>query len=206
LEGDPATPRTLEVGFVVKPHGLRGEVVVHLVTNRLERLDPGTVLACARPALGGKGGAPSPPSAGPPSAGSRGAGPPSAGPRGAAGDRTSSDAHFPAVLEVVESRSHQGRHLVRFAGVTTLEQAEKLRGACLSAEPLDDPDAFFVHELIGCTLVDRAGIELGVVTAVEANPASDLLVVDDRHYVPLRFVVERAPGSLVIDAPDGLFD
>jgi 16S rRNA processing protein RimM len=34
----------LEVGRVVKPHGLRGEVVVELVTDRTERLDPGSVL------------------------------------------------------------------------------------------------------------------------------------------------------------------
>ena len=34
----------LEVGRISKPHGLAGEVVVDLVTNRTERLDPGTVL------------------------------------------------------------------------------------------------------------------------------------------------------------------
>jgi 16S rRNA processing protein RimM len=37
----------LEVGRVVKPHGLRGEVVVELVTDRTERLDPGSVLEVA---------------------------------------------------------------------------------------------------------------------------------------------------------------
>ena len=34
----------LEVGRVDRPHGIRGEVAVSLVTNRLERLDPGSVL------------------------------------------------------------------------------------------------------------------------------------------------------------------
>jgi 16S rRNA processing protein RimM len=34
----------LEVGRVSVPHGLRGEVVVHLVTEDLSRLDPGSVL------------------------------------------------------------------------------------------------------------------------------------------------------------------
>jgi 16S rRNA processing protein RimM len=34
----------LEVGRIAKPHGLAGEVVVDLVTNRTERLDAGTVL------------------------------------------------------------------------------------------------------------------------------------------------------------------
>jgi len=34
----------LEVGRITKAHGLRGEVVVHLVSDRTERLDPGTTL------------------------------------------------------------------------------------------------------------------------------------------------------------------
>src|SRR5260370_7936472 len=34
----------LEVGRVVRPHGLRGEVVVELVSNRTERMAPGSVL------------------------------------------------------------------------------------------------------------------------------------------------------------------
>ncbi len=34
----------LEVGRILKPHGLRGEVVVALVTNRAERVAPGSVL------------------------------------------------------------------------------------------------------------------------------------------------------------------
>ena len=41
--GTPA--RLLEVGRIEKPHGVRGEVIVRLTTNRAERLAPGTVLA-----------------------------------------------------------------------------------------------------------------------------------------------------------------
>ena len=35
----------LEVGRIIKPHGIRGEVIVDLVTNRPERLDAGSVLS-----------------------------------------------------------------------------------------------------------------------------------------------------------------
>ena len=35
----------LEVGRISKAHGIRGEVVVHLTTDRTERLDPGSVLS-----------------------------------------------------------------------------------------------------------------------------------------------------------------
>lgn len=38
----------LEVGRITKPHGLRGEVVVKLVSDRVDRLDPGAVLSSTR--------------------------------------------------------------------------------------------------------------------------------------------------------------
>ncbi len=44
----PARPALLEVGRITKPHGLRGEVLVNLVTDRDERLDHGAVLATDR--------------------------------------------------------------------------------------------------------------------------------------------------------------
>ncbi len=148
----------------MRPHGLRGEVVVHLVTNRLERVALGSRLL-ALPATG---------------------------------DRR--------ILEVESARPHKGRHLVRFAGIGRVEDAEGLRGAHLLAEPLVDPEAMFVHELIGCEVRDLAGRRLGVVSSVEANPASDLLVLGDGGLVPLRFVTERRPGVIVVDVPEGLLE
>lgn len=150
----------LEVGCVDRAHGIRGDVVVSLVTNRLERLAPGSVLR--------------------------------------AGERA---------LTVLASRPHQGRHIVSFEGVNSRDEAEALHGAPLSAPALGaGAGDFFVHDLIGAELHDVAGARHGVVTSVEANPASDLLVVDDRWYVPLRFVIEQRPGAVVVDVPEGLFD
>lgn len=47
---DPASPGPdlLEVGRIEKPHGVRGDVIVRLTTNRVERLAPGTVLRTPR--------------------------------------------------------------------------------------------------------------------------------------------------------------
>ena len=43
------TPAPLEVGRIVKAHGIRGEVIVDLVSNRPEeRLAPGSVLGSDR--------------------------------------------------------------------------------------------------------------------------------------------------------------
>lgn len=147
------------MGRVVKPHGLKGEVVVELFTNRTERLAPGTVLESAR------------------------------GP-----------------LEVVRASAHHHRWIVAFAGVVDHARAEALRDVVLSAEALDDPDSLWVHELVGAEVVDVAGVTRGTVTAVEANPASDLLVLDGGALVPLRFVVSAEPGRVVVDPPAGLFD
>jgi 16S rRNA processing protein RimM len=109
-------------------------------------------------------------------------------------------------LTVTASRPHQHRHIVRFDGVDTREAAEALHGQVLRAEPLDDPDALWVHELIGATVVDQHGTERGVVTEVEVNPAADLLVLDGGALVPLTFVVAQEGGRIQVDVPDGLFD
>ena len=109
-------------------------------------------------------------------------------------------------LEVVSARPHQGGHLVTFAGVHDRNAAEALRGLVLHAEPLDDPDELWVHDLVGREVVELDGTTRGTVAALEVNPASDLLVLDSGALVPLRFVVETTPGRLVVDAPEGLFD
>ena len=87
-----------------------------------------------------------------------------------------------------------------------IEAAEALRGTVLLAEPIEDPEALFVHELVGAEVVEADGTSHGRVTGVEANPASDLLVVEGGGLVPLRFVVGTAAGRVVVDVPEGLFE
>lgn len=41
-------PLLLEVGVITKPHGLRGEVIVHLFSDLPERLEPNSVLETER--------------------------------------------------------------------------------------------------------------------------------------------------------------
>jgi 16S rRNA processing protein RimM len=149
----------LEVGRIVKPHGLKGEVIVRLVTDRVERLARGSTLQS------------------------------SAGP-----------------LRVVLAKPHHLHWIVAFEGVTDRTAAERLHGVVLEAEPLDEPDTLWVHELIGSEVTDVHGAPLGSVVAVEANPASDLLVLDRGGLVPLRFVVTHAPGTVVVDVPLGLLE
>jgi len=115
-------------------------------------------------------------------------------------------------LVIATARPHQGKWLVRFEGFDDRTAAETLRGALLVADPLPPTVAlgdgeFWVHELIGTCAVTGDGIELGLVLAVEANPAHDLLVLEDDVLIPITFVVERRDdGTVVVDVPDGLLD
>jgi len=149
----------LEVGRVGKAHGLNGEVVVALVSNRPERVEVGSSFVTD----GGE-------------------------------------------LRIDAARPFGGNWLMRFAGVDSRERAEALRGTMLRARPLEDEDAWWVHELIGSEVLDTDGARLGTVQAVVANPASDLLELEGGALVPLRFVVERSAGRVVLDVPPGLLD
>ena len=99
------------------------------------------------------------------------------------------------------------RWVVHFEGVDEIDAAEGLRGLVLRAEPLEDSDALWVHELVGAEVVDAAdGRLLGRVASVVENPASDLLELEDGGLVPLRFVIEHRPGRVTVDIPAGLLD
>jgi 16S rRNA processing protein RimM len=168
-----AAGERLEVGRIVKAHGIRGEVVVEAVTNRAERFAAGAVLyGGERPFTVRR----ATPQGGPDPGG----------------------------------RMTRARWIVAFDGVTDRNEAERLRDTVLTGEPLDHDagasDELWAHELVGAELLDPAGRVLGRVAAVEANPASDLLVLESGHLVPMVFVVEAAAGRIVVDPPAGLLD
>lgn len=110
------------------------------------------------------------------------------------------------MITVRSARPFQGRHLVWFEGVASREAADELRGALLFAPAVEDAGAFFVHELVGTEVVEADGTSHGVVVAVQANPASDLLVMEDGSLVPLRFVTGRDAGRVLVEVPPGLFE
>lgn len=108
-------------------------------------------------------------------------------------------------LEVVAARPSARRWLVTFAGFDRT-RAERFTSAELLAEPIDDPDALWIHDLIGSRVVELDGTDRGTCAAVVDNPASDLIELDSGALVPVRFVVSCTDGVTTIDPPDGLFD
>ncbi|MGQ0744064.1 MAG: ribosome maturation factor RimM [Acidimicrobiales bacterium] len=198
----------LEVGSIARAHGIRGEVLVSLITNRPgRRLDPGSVLLGHSPLTG--------------------PGSPSPARMVDLGDAADPGRVMePTALRVVSSRPHGHRWIVAFEGVRDRNQAESLRGWRLAAG-MEEPDpamgveavpptagevdgvgpgTLWVHQMIGSQVTDSGGRGHGRVVAVEAQPASDLLVLESGALIPLVFVVGQSPGRLVVDVPAGLLD
>lgn len=109
-------------------------------------------------------------------------------------------------LTVAGARAFQQRWIVQFTEVQDRDAAESLRGQALRAKPIVDPDELWVHELIGMRVCETDGTDRGRVEAVQANPASDLLVLESGALVPLTFLVEQTEDQLMVDVPSGLFD
>jgi 16S rRNA processing protein RimM len=151
---------TLEVGRIVKAHGLRGQVQVDLWSDRVERLTAGVTLQTER------------------------------GP-----------------LVVVAAAAHQARFIVQFDRIDSREEADRWRGIVLSAPRITDDSVIWIDQLFGAEVIDATGAHRGVVVDVEANPASDLMVLDSGALVPLTFVTSLdANRRVVVDAPEGLFE
>lgn len=122
-------------------------------------------------------------------------------------------------LTVTAARWHDGRLLVRFAGVDDREHAEALRRVQLVVDSSDagdlaGPDEFRDYQLIGLrVLLTSSRQQVGVVTDV-LHPGQDLLVVtrDGGAESLVPFVsalvpeVDLAERVLFIDPPPGLLD
>jgi 16S rRNA processing protein RimM len=109
---------------------------------------------------------------------------------------------------IVESSrtASNGRRVVKFASINDRNTAETYANRVLLGRPLDDPDALWVHEMIGRRVVELDGTDRGVCVSVLANPAADLIELDSGALVPSNFVVSLDADAIVVDTPDGLFD
>lgn len=126
-------------------------------------------------------------------------------------------------LTVTGRRWHREVLLLRVAGpdgveLDSREAAEELRDTELHVPvadlpELDDPDAFYDHQLVGLAARLPDGSALGEVTAVR-HEGTELLVVrrTEGGTVLVPFVsaivptVDLAGGFVVVDPPEGLLD
>jgi 16S rRNA processing protein RimM len=119
-------------------------------------------------------------------------------------------------LVVASARRHGNRLLVRFEGIETRPRAEGLRGALfVGPEQLRnlEPGEYWAHELVGCTVFDHGGAEIGRVDRVVPGAAQDLLAVSTargERLVPvvadIVVEVDVAGERITIDPPEGLLE
>ncbi len=122
-----------------------------------------------------------------------------------------------STLTVVRTRTHQGVLLATFADFTNRNEAETARGTLLRVrvapdETPKDPEEFYDHQLIGLSVVNLEGVEIGTLKAVTHGAAQDLLQIrtTDGRDALVPFVaalvpeVDVAAGRLVVADRPGL--
>jgi 16S rRNA processing protein RimM len=118
---------------------------------------------------------------------------------------------------ITAARFHQGRPIVAFDGIASMNDAEAIAGAELwmpaSALPPLPAATFYRHDLVGCEVRDTRGAVVGRVSDVQGPMERSHLVVEGpRGEVLIPLVetmcvrVEPASGVIVVDLPDGLLD
>jgi 16S rRNA processing protein RimM len=116
-------------------------------------------------------------------------------------------------VEVKTLREHRGRLLATFAGFDDATTASRLAGGALyaSRDQIELGDAeYFDRDLVGCGVVTPRGETIGIVSAVQHLPSSDMLIVNDRM-LPLvdPFIAEIDVAARTIrvrELPPGLLD
>jgi 16S rRNA processing protein RimM len=124
----------------------------------------------------------------------------------------------PATLEVAAMRMHQGRPVILFKGVASMNDAELLAGQELRIAE-DDGDAerlgegeYYHRDLIGCAVVTESGESIGEVTAVEGDRSATRLVVRSRRnevLIPLAdaiCTVDLKGKRITVRPPEGLLE
>lgn len=124
----------------------------------------------------------------------------------------------PATLEVATMRMHQGRPVILFTGVSSMNDAELLAGQELriaeaegEAELLGEGE-YYHRDLIGCAVVTESGESIGEVTAVEGDRSATRLVVRSPRnevLIPLAdaiCTVDLKGKRITVRPPEGLLE
>jgi len=142
------------VAQILRPHGIRGEVVLRPITDNME-----TLTGAARLYVGQKASEP---------------------------------------VDVERIRLHKGNPLLKLAGINDMNSALALKGrvVCLPGEelvPLQEGE-FFLHDLIGLTVVDHKGNEIGPVERIVETGGPRVLAGPGPG--GKEFMVPFAPGTI----------
>ena len=111
---------------------------------------------------------------------------------------------------------HKGGLLVSLSGIVDRDSADGLRG-CLLFVPADEAvplgeEEYWIHDMIGMSVITEDGGILGVVTEYISGPAQDLLLVEDENKTEFEipFVsefikgIDREASAITVRVIEGL--
>ncbi len=92
--------------------------------------------------------------------------------------------------KVLSLSRHKGKYLLGLEGITDIGRVEAVKGESLyiSRDQLEPPaeDEYYWHDLIGMTVIDTQGRELGKVVRIFSTGSNDVYVVNPvkQYYIP----------------------
>jgi 16S rRNA processing protein RimM len=114
-------------------------------------------------------------------------------------------------MELERTWMHGDELILKFAGVDTISDAEKLAGAEV-AIPFEQRAAlgeeeYYESDLIGCEVFDASGRSLGLVTDFEETAGAPLLHIGDLLIPFAKSIctqIDPSNNRIVVNLPDGL--
>ncbi len=117
-------------------------------------------------------------------------------------------------LELQDAWPHKGRVILKFAGVDSISDAEKLSGWEIQIPAGErvalEGSAVYISDLVGCKVIER-GVELGTVADVDDRVGTSVLMVrtpQGELLIPFAQeicrVVDTARGVVEVELPEGL--
>jgi 16S rRNA processing protein RimM len=120
-------------------------------------------------------------------------------------------------IDIESVRLHAGRALVKFSGIDSPEDVQRFQNWTIEipeaeARKLED-DEYFIHDMVGLSLIDADGQERGKVVEIEETGGGVLLVVDGprgRFDVPFAAdictKVDLDSKTIAVSLPAGIED
>jgi 16S rRNA processing protein RimM len=117
-------------------------------------------------------------------------------------------------MEVENTWMHGDHLILKFKGVDTISDAEKLAGADV-AIPFEQraelaEEEVYQSDLIGCEVLDTSGRSLGIVEDFEETGGTPLLRVGESLLIPFAksicTKIDLEHKQITVNPPDGLLD
>lgn len=124
----------------------------------------------------------------------------------------------PIQLTIKSHRKHKNFDIVSFEEHSSINDVEKYRDGVLKVAKTElaklPENEFYYHEIIGLTVIDEQGTELGTIKEILSPGANDVWVVQrpKKKDVLLPYIdsvvqtIDLEKGTVTVEIPEGLID